>query len=379
MDFIDGFSAQDVWFDVSIDTAEVEQRGMRILDGVARAMLQLIKFTHSRGGALVFDDNGSVVDNGPTTTHDAIAEVEKLHSRGFGSDSNDNDKHLPLFVTAGPFLDLQTYFLQDINRREPPESFYIGGTLKLLRLYVEWLVPRSQQPDEQHHPEFALTHPDLDIQNIIVAKDGDLAGIIDWDGVTAVPQCVPNNRFPSWLTRDWDPARYRPPTDTDARSAHAHAPRENTPAELARYRSLYLDLLLQHGANERHLQTLKLALLIENLYIAANDPICTPQIVEVVFNRSEKAMERSKYDYQAADLAGEDEGIDSDDGSDNDSVEEDSSDPEDLYLYDFVTEQIETDDKRVERVKEAFYSLYDALTEWDEDIQSTVSFWEERK
>lgn len=55
---------------------------------------------------------------------------------------------------------------------------------------------------------FVLAHPDLGIQNVLVAEDGTLQGIIDWDGICSVPRSIGNQRFPSWLSRDWDPFMY---------------------------------------------------------------------------------------------------------------------------------------------------------------------------
>ncbi|KAK0614677.1 hypothetical protein B0T14DRAFT_570586 [Immersiella caudata] len=51
---------------------------------------------------------------------------------------------------------------------------------------------------------FILAHSDPDIQNSIVSENGELQGIIDWDGVAAVPRPVGNRSYPRWPTRDWD-------------------------------------------------------------------------------------------------------------------------------------------------------------------------------
>lgn len=55
---------------------------------------------------------------------------------------------------------------------------------------------------------FVLVHPDFDIQNFIVSEEGELQGIIDWDGVTAEPRSLGNERYPEWFSRDWDPDMY---------------------------------------------------------------------------------------------------------------------------------------------------------------------------
>lgn len=72
---------------------------------------------------------------------------------------------------------------------------------RLLHILLQW-IPATQGP------KFVLTHPDLNIQNVLVSEDGSVRGLIDWGGVAAVPRLVGYKKYPSWLTRDWDPAIY---------------------------------------------------------------------------------------------------------------------------------------------------------------------------
>jgi hypothetical protein len=54
--------------------------------------------------------------------------------------------------------------------------------------------------------QFVLTHPDiLSDDDIIVDEEGRLTVIIGWDGVRTVPDFLGYIRFPSWITRDWEP------------------------------------------------------------------------------------------------------------------------------------------------------------------------------
>lgn len=52
---------------------------------------------------------------------------------------------------------------------------------------------------------FSLQHNDLDLQNILVDDDGNITGIIDWDGSLALPLCVAHAAVPAFLRRDWFP------------------------------------------------------------------------------------------------------------------------------------------------------------------------------
>ncbi|KAF2246629.1 hypothetical protein BU26DRAFT_50382 [Trematosphaeria pertusa] len=51
---------------------------------------------------------------------------------------------------------------------------------------------------------FVLTHPDLDLQNVFVNREGEITGIIDWDGVRVVPRCIGHAALPLFLRKDWD-------------------------------------------------------------------------------------------------------------------------------------------------------------------------------
>jgi hypothetical protein len=142
-----------------------------------------------------------------------------------------------------------------------------------LQLFLDW----APIPDK---PEFVLSHPNLDIQNVIVSKEGELCGLIDWDGVATVPRCLGNERYPSWLTRDWDPSAYcygiEQFFDTEVL--------EDSPETLALYRSMYLDFMAKCVASEEDTKLTRNSLIIENLCIAANESLCTDGIVRKIFD-----------------------------------------------------------------------------------------------
>jgi hypothetical protein len=52
---------------------------------------------------------------------------------------------------------------------------------------------------------FVLRHDDLDLQNILTDSDGNITGIIDWDGSLAMPRSIGTAAVPVFLRRDWFP------------------------------------------------------------------------------------------------------------------------------------------------------------------------------
>jgi hypothetical protein len=144
-------------------------------------------------------------------------------------------------------------------------------------MFLSW-IPEPQDP------KFVLTHPDFDIQNVLVAEDGTLQGLIDWDGVAAVPRLVGNERYPSWLTRDWDPAMYAWTEDME-KGIEPDGLLEDSPDTLAWHRKEYNDFLQRH--NPRQSDSLppsssitQKSLYVENLLIAAENPPCTFEILD---------------------------------------------------------------------------------------------------
>ena len=195
MEFIQGIPLYKCWFDKSCTKDVLEQRREQALRGVAKAVLQLNRYKFDQGGAPVFDHDGNI-EIGPLRTADMPAMLKRLN--------NDEDDQSPIFCELGPFKDQKSQLLCMLDRLEPSPDAYCQGLNKLLRLFIEW-VPEEYSAGA---PAFVLTHPDLDIQNVLVSEEGTLRGLIDWDGVAAVPKCIGNERYPSWLIRDWDPMKY---------------------------------------------------------------------------------------------------------------------------------------------------------------------------
>lgn len=156
-------------------------------------------------------------------------------------------------------------------------------------MFIEWAYEKKN-----HGPHFVLTHPDFNIQNILVAEDGTLRGLIDWDGVAAVPQEVGCGQFPMWLMHDWIEAQY----DYDI---NAGKPREeagydeSSPEELSCYRAMYAQFMEQeialntvgpahltiHGTTPREEADLtQRSLVIRNLEIATDTPKLTSDIMD---------------------------------------------------------------------------------------------------
>ena len=230
MELIHGKPLNDVWFTQGVSQPKQEQIRTRALQGITEAMTQLNSFAFNQGGSLLFDAKGNVAGIGSSNIVDDETQYAKMHSKDY-----DNTM---AFCQHGPFTDPSSYLpsLLDAREGKGERCEVEEGAHKLLRLFIEWSVTAGKTEEKP----FVLAHADLDYQNILVNNDGSLAGIIDWDGVAAVPLYIGCQSFPKFLTQDYDPANY-------AYDVEAGKPMEgylaHSPAELACYRAMYAQFM----------------------------------------------------------------------------------------------------------------------------------------
>lgn len=190
----------------------------------------------------------------------------------------------PIYVEIPPVADPKAYYTFFLNHHqpEPTTNPITKGTARLLRQLITW-IPST--PNDTH--PFVLAYPDFDVQNFLVSADtGELLGIIDWDGVSAVPRTVGNERYPGWLTRDWDPAMYGYEESMDA-GVEPDGVWEDSPACLARWREVYEGTMTgyvaeRRGGGESRVGFCRMSLITENLAIAACDVRCRDAILRKI-------------------------------------------------------------------------------------------------
>ncbi|KAI1774227.1 hypothetical protein F4818DRAFT_419284 [Hypoxylon cercidicola] len=270
MSFVTGKSLYDVWFSHRLHNDSVENVLMhrkKALTGIANAMAQLEKFAFDQGGSIIFDAAGNPSEIGPARSVDQRAMLDRWFI--------DHDPSEDTIYVENPVLNYpNTYYLFPLYLHLEKHIFP-RGVCKLLRQLISWI------PEPECERPFVLAHSDFDIQNFIVADDGELLAIIDWDGIAAVPRSVGNERYPGWLTRDWDPAMYA----FDASMNEGVEPEgvwEDSPAELARCRALYRSLMKriqEERGSSSDVDVTRMSLIAENLAIAAHDPRCRNDIL----------------------------------------------------------------------------------------------------
>ncbi|KAF7595040.1 hypothetical protein BBP40_007443 [Aspergillus hancockii] len=274
---VKGVSLYKVWYDRTSPKEIVQARRTRSLRDLASAMTQLEKFSFNNGGSLVFDDQGLVAGIGPLR----LVNIAAMRQRLKADDSNTST----IYLESRAISNAREYYTALLDCRREPGSSFEKGVLKLLRMLIGWIP----QPSDGREP-FVLAHPDLNMQNILVSEDGTLQAVIDWDGVSAVPRSIGNERYPSWLTRDWDPGRYHWTEDME----RGQVTWEDSPDMLKLCRSVFAGFIGSHQSEGTSIGTnlTTNSLICENLLIAANDPSHTVQILDKVFNAIVKIVKK---------------------------------------------------------------------------------------
>ncbi|KAL6708859.1 hypothetical protein ACN47E_002266 [Coniothyrium glycines] len=253
---IPGSSAEDMWHGkplkelrdedsfLTVDDTppELEQKRINFLQSLARAMSHLQKLQFEKIGTPIF---GHCSDEKPKLD----CPIIRWHSK----------TRFHEFTRFGPFLTSASFFVHGVNiswnplaamndmtpeQQQHPKTHQAMGVRRLLQIIFSQAPFRQPSDISDPHCDtlpakepFVLRHDDLDLHNILVDDDGNVTGILDWDGCMAVPQCIGYASIPLFLHRDWLPnfTMLRQPCIT---------------WELDKYRSVYADAMEEaHAEN----------------------------------------------------------------------------------------------------------------------------------
>ncbi|KAL1599866.1 hypothetical protein SLS60_007671 [Paraconiothyrium brasiliense] len=234
--FIEGKSAIDIWYDndgeeeetededVETNTTtewtdnpseECEQRRHVFLRSLARIMAELRQIS--------MDETGMLQLEGEDFDEATIRPLVGYIGAGFLLDHP--YWNFPVFPTASAFW-------QERVARYNPATPYSMGLRVVLEVIVNsppFVCSKASPQDEEE--SFTLYHPDLDLQNILVTDDGEVVGILDWEGAFFAPRCVGHISLPSFLKYDWTPI-----ADTLSAGRLQH---------LSKYREIYTNAMIE--------------------------------------------------------------------------------------------------------------------------------------
>ncbi len=288
MEYIKGQSLYGGWFNQRASPARLEQFRARALQTIAAAMVQLHNFRFHTSGSLRFSSDGKPY---------GFQSAKVVDFVGTAARPQDDPCKDVLFAKKGPFKDPMDFLLFNLIRRDASyrDTARVRGLFESLRLFTQWtLEPISGDPFP-----FVLGHPDFDLQNILVKEDGTLCGILDWDGVSAVPHTVGCLRYPLWLTRDWEPSNYNYDAATGGRKLKSER-WENSPNENQCYRAMYAQFIeaeLSHqGMDKSSAKITRLSLLAGVLESADTIPEFLYGTIQNLYGKIESAAGDEPYE-----------------------------------------------------------------------------------
>ncbi|OTA87556.1 hypothetical protein M434DRAFT_81203 [Hypoxylon sp. CO27-5] len=306
MEFVDGYPLDEVWFGLDggegegedKDKDKVRERRTRVLRGLAKAMLQLGKYEFERGGAPVFDGGGALVGVGPRRELD----VQAMMDRWLG---NEDCERTPVYAGIGPFAEPEEGYTALLDLY-PCDAEANTGVDRLLRMLVHFIrEPYSPAPKQEMG--FVLTHPGLNMRDVIVSERGDVRGILGWDGVRVASRSLGNEALPNWLVRDFNPFvwRWKPAPEfwtttrgSDRQEGSEGGCREDAPWVLRGLRDEYADIVgeLKRERRNAEVNVTKQSLLALSLDAAVKDPRCRTAVLRRILEKCSRMSEEFDFD-----------------------------------------------------------------------------------
>jgi hypothetical protein len=236
-DDIDNYDPQTACLQADSPTPETEKKRITFLRSLAAIMSEL--------GQLHFDEIGVPIFH--------MGRKPKPPSVGPSYHWNDSENgqelvERPTFKTTKNFIDsmLDTTWNHAVG---DDEDVSIGtgwradnvhcmhrGIRKILD--IVFALPSFNQENET----FTICHPDLDLQNVLTDEEGNITGIIDWDGSFVAPRCIGSGALPKFLNRDWFPS------EVGGLFSAPHLLKR-----MDHYRDLYAGAMAEFGSPDAHL------------------------------------------------------------------------------------------------------------------------------
>ena len=255
MSWVPGKALYGVW-DERLD----DQQRFEVLSSLAGYMSQFQKLSFNQLGMLDFDESGQVKGVGAQILllpHNFVA----WH----------HTKAVPTSTKAGEVF-------EDLLREAEEEDMDPRHRANVCLMQLAVASIPAYLINEQR---FALTPIDFNYQNILVDSENKITGLIDWDGVQTGSSCAGYARYPSWITRDWDPAMY----DYDEATGTGA---EESPQKLSTYRQYYAAEFHKHAANfdgyDPRMTTV--SHIMEALCIALTVPMARSPIIEKLLDHA---------------------------------------------------------------------------------------------
>lgn len=156
----------------------------------------------------------------------------------------------------------------------------------MVKFFFDCLADR----DASEFDSFVVSHPDPNMKNFIVSEEGELLGIVGWEGVSAWPVSFGNRRYPVWLAQDWlsgyidhrsrsgfaEGIEYWLDSSLSLPGARLMEYAPHSPEKVAEYRAMYSDMMTSIPfLGTRRFDVLRATtstVIITSIFLTSDDP-----------------------------------------------------------------------------------------------------------
>ena len=265
LSFAQGRPLCEVWD----NDLSIKQR-LSVLSSIAEYMLQLRNRSFDRKGMLTFDESGVPQGVGQEIVLEPLNFVSWYQT-----------------TASGPFDNMSEVFENFMDEAEAEgEDLPIRqrANIRLMCLAVN-SIPGYLMSDRR----FVLSPCDFNYQNIMVDTENGccITGFIDWYNVATESATCGYARFPSFITRDWDPAMYNYDKEAVAKGEESL---EESPEMLSKYRQHYAAVFEQlastNSIDDYDPRYTELSHIMEALCISITNSMARPPIMSKLIDHA---------------------------------------------------------------------------------------------
>ena len=252
---VEGTPLADLWMH---DLPETNR--LKVLSEIAGYMSQLHSISFDRLGMPEYAPSGALKGIGKCIT---LMEFISWHTT----------------CSDGPY----NTFLESLwDAFDEHEDMHVNqrSNIPILRMAIQ-SMPDYLTQDRK----FCLNYSDFNYQNLLLDDECNITGFIDWDCTQSEAAAAGYARYPSWITRDWDPIMYSYDEEAPLDGPSAN---ESSPETLSRYRHHYAREFIKHAAGfvDYDLRMTILSHLVEAIVLAVLSPINRSEIVEKLLDHA---------------------------------------------------------------------------------------------
>lgn len=199
--YLPGKPIAEVWGHAVKYNSDLEQRRQKILCSLAHTMSRLQNLSFDASGSLYLDHDH---DDNPQVSGRFMVDESGYPDRYPYYDPSYRKTRSHIRENLVDWWEESKVAVQFDTNHFSPEAMEAYEKFKILSMAIN-CIPTWEETDEEGRccETFVLALPEFDSQNILIDEEGNVTGILDWDGAHTVPRFAGFSALPMWHTRDF--------------------------------------------------------------------------------------------------------------------------------------------------------------------------------